>query len=175
MTWQIDTAHTTVGFSIKYMMVSTVRGHFRRYDAQLQIDPNDLSRSSVSAVIDVESIDTNVEMRDKHLRSEDFFEVENHPRIRFQSTKISRSGETFEVEGELTIRGITKPIKLQGEAQGPHLDPWGTPRIGVSLSGAINRDDFGVKWNAALEGGGALVAKTVNIHLEVQLVDKGDS
>lgn len=175
MTWQIDEAHTTVGFSIKYMMVSTVRGHFRRYDAQLQIDPKDLSRSSASAIIDVESIDTNVEMRDKHLRSKDFFDVENHPKIRFQSTRVSRSGESLEVEGDLTIREVTKTIKLQGEAQGPHKDPWGTPRIGVSLSGPINRDDFGVKWNEALEGGGALVAKTVNIHLEVQLVDKAEA
>lgn len=174
MTWQLDAAHSEIGFSVRHMMISTVRGTFTGVEAQIAFNPEDVSTAQVEAKIDAKSIDTAEAQRDGHLRSADFFDVENHPFILFKTTKVKASGADIDVTGDLTIRGISKSIILKGEIQGPGKDPWGMMRVGVSLSGEIDREDYGLTWNQALEAGGVLVAKKVKIQIEAQLVDKAD-
>lgn len=174
MTWQLDKAHSEIGFSVRHMMISTVRGHFSGVEAEVVFNPDDLSASKVEAKIDAETIDTGEAQRDGHLRSADFFDVENHPHLVFKSTNVSVRGTDIEVTGDLTIRETTKAITLKGEYQGPGKDPWGMTRMGFSLTGEIDREDFGLTWNQALETGGVLVAKKVKIQIEAQLVDKAD-
>jgi polyisoprenoid-binding protein YceI len=174
MTWQLDKAHSEVGFSVRHMMISTVRGNFAGVEAEVTFNPENLSDSRVEAKIDAETIDTGEAQRDGHLRSADFFDVENHPHIVFKSTNVRVSGTDIEVTGDLTIRETTKSVTLKGEYQGPGKDPWGMMRMGFSLAGEIDREDFGLTWNQALETGGVLVAKKVKMQVEVQLVDKAD-
>jgi polyisoprenoid-binding protein YceI len=172
MVWELDKSHSEVAFSVKHMMIATVKGKFKSFDATVELDPQAIEKSRVEATIDVASIDTHEDKRDGHLRSADFFDAENHPKMTFKSTKVTRRGEDIEVVGDLTIRGTTKPVTLKGTFEGPAKDPWGGQRFGFSLDGAVEREDFGLQWNVALETGGVLVGKTVKIHLEGQLVAK---
>jgi polyisoprenoid-binding protein YceI len=171
MSWKIDGSHSKVGFAVRHMMITTVRGAFATPTLDLSFDPKDLSRSSVKVTIDAKSVDTNEPARDAHLKSADFFDVENHPSITFVSKSASRKGDDLEVVGDLTIRGTTRSVTLKGEVQGPAKDPWGGNRFAFSLSADIDREEFGLKWNQALEAGGVLVAKKVKLEVEFQLVE----
>jgi polyisoprenoid-binding protein YceI len=170
MAWNIDKAHSDVGFAVKHMMISTVRGKFSSFDADVTLDPTSLEAASVTARIDAASIDTNEPKRDGHLRSADFFDAEKYPTLTFTSTKVKRSGDELEVTGNLKIKDQEHPVTLKGEVSGPSKDPWGNTRVGFSLSGEIEREKWGLGWNQALEAGGVLVGKKVKISLEAQLV-----
>jgi polyisoprenoid-binding protein YceI len=170
MTWNIDKAHSEIDFAVRHMMISTVRGKFARFDADVSVDPAKLEEAKVTARIDAASIDTAEEKRDGHLRSPDFFDVANYPTLTFTSTKVTRNGDDLEVTGNLKIKDQEHQVTLKGEVTGPGKDPWGNSRIGFSLSGEIDREKWGLTWNQALETGGVLVAKKVKITLETQLV-----
>lgn len=171
MNWQIDSAHTHVGFSVKHMMLATVRGEFKQYSGTLEIDPSDLTRSRVSGDIEVASLDTREANRDQHLRSADFFDAEQHPRITFVSRRIERRDpEHYQVIGDLTIRGVTREVSLEAEYSGIHKDPWGATRTGFTVRGTLDRKEFGLTWNAALETGGVLVGEKVKLELEIEAV-----
>lgn len=170
-TWKLDPMHSTIGFSVKHLMITTVRGRFNTVDGTIQLNDQDFTKSSVEATIDAKSIDTGVEYRDNHLRSGDFFSTEETPNITFRSTRIERKrDDEYNVYGDLTIRGVTKPIVLDAtfEGRGPGMD--GVERISFSAKGEINRKDFGVNWNVALEGGGVTVSDKVKLDLEIQAV-----
>jgi polyisoprenoid-binding protein YceI len=170
-TWTIDKTHSNVDFQVKHLMISNVRGHFRDFDATLLIDEAQPANSSVSAAIDVASIDTNEPDRDAHLRSDDFFNAERFPRITFQSRRVdSEDGRRFTIEGDLTIRNITREVTLQGELEGRVQDPWGKERAAFTARTEISRREFGVRWNQALETGGVVVSDTVKISLYVEAV-----
>jgi polyisoprenoid-binding protein YceI len=170
MTWNIDSAHSEVGFAVRHMMISTVRGKFGKVEAEVSLDPAQLEQAKVTARIDAASIDTAEEKRDGHLRSPDFFDVAKYPTLTFSSTKVTRRGDDVEVTGNLKIKDQEHAVTLKGEVTGPSKDPWGNMRVGFSLSGEIDREQFGLTWNQALEAGGVLVAKKVKLALEVQLV-----
>jgi polyisoprenoid-binding protein YceI len=171
MSYQIDTVHTHVGFSVKHMMVSTVRGQFGSYRGNLELDPKDFTKSKFEGEIDVESINTGNEQRDAHLRTNDFFDAPNHPKITFKSTKIeSKGGNDYLVTGDLTIRGVTKEIELAVEWSGTSKNPYGKTVTGLSAHTTINRKDFGVSFNALLETGGVAVGEKVKIEVEVEAV-----
>jgi polyisoprenoid-binding protein YceI len=171
--WELDPAHTTVGFVARHLMVAKVRGRFTGVSGSITVAerPED---SSVEVTIDAASIDTREEARDNHLRSPDFLDVENHPAITFRSTRVRHvEGNRWAVDGDLTIRGVTRPVTLDVEYEGLVRDPWGGERIGFSATAEIDRDDWGVSWNMPLEAGGLLVGKKVKIEIEVEAVRKG--
>ena len=170
-TWNLDKAHSEIEFKARHMMISTVKGQFKSFEVNVVSDSEDLSNAEISVTIDVSSINTSNEQRDEHLRSKDFFNVDEFPKIRFISTKINRiSEDEFDVEGDLTIRDITHPKKLKVELGGVAKDPWGNIKVGYSLRGAINRSDFGLVWNAALETGGVMVSEEVKFSADIQLI-----
>lgn len=178
-TWNIDSAHSQAEFTVKHMMITKVRGRFGDVSGTLTLDPETPASSRVAVDIDVASIDTRDEDRDAHLRSGDFFDVENHPTLTFRSTRVEglelEAGAGFRVIGDLTIRGTTKPVELDVVYEGEGQDPWGNERVAFSADTAIDRRDFGLEWNQALETGGVLVGHEVKIHLEAQAVlDSGD-
>ncbi len=168
-TWTIDPLHSEVGFSVRHMMVSKVRGKFTKFSGELVTGENPLA-SSVAAEIDLASIDTGAEQRDGHLRSPDFFDTENHPAMSYRSTGIRAKGDGYVVDGELTLKGVTKNVPLTLELNGFGPDPYGGTRAGFTATGEINRQDFGVTWNAAMEHGGVVVSDKVNINLEIEAV-----
>jgi polyisoprenoid-binding protein YceI len=168
-TWTLDPAHSEIGFVVRHMMVSKVRGHFEKYTASVTTAENPLE-SHAEAEIDLSSITTGNEQRDGHLRSSDFFDVETSPKMTFRSTGIRPDGENYLVDGELTIRGITKAVTLDVELGGFGADPYGGTRAGFSATTVINRQDFGVNWNAAVEGGGVVVSDKVTINIEAEAV-----
>jgi polyisoprenoid-binding protein YceI len=167
--WTIDPLHSEVGFSVRHMMVSKVRGKFAKFSGELVTAENPLA-SSVNAEIDLSSIETGAEQRDAHLRSPDFFDTENHPVMTYRSTGIRAKGDDYVVDGELTLKGITRQVPLTLELNGFGPDPYGGTRAGFTATGEINRQDFGVNWNAALEHGGVVVSDKVTIHLEIEAV-----
>lgn len=169
-TWTIDPAHTTVEFSVKHLMISTVRGHFGAVTGTILLDEQNPAASSVTAEIDVTSINTRQEQRDAHLRSADFFDVEQFPAIKFQSTRIQRDGDHYDVVGNLTIRDVTREVVLHTADEGRGGDPWGGQRAGFSATTKIDRRDFGLTWNQALETGGVVVGNDIKITLEVEAV-----
>lgn len=166
-TWTLDPAHSEVGFSVRHMMISKVRGAFGLKSATLVAPENPLE-AKVTASVDVTSLDTKDEGRDNHLRSDDFFDVENHPTMEFVSTGVRLDGDDFLVDGDLTIRGVTKPVTFEFDFGGFGADPWGNYKAGATAKTVINREDFGLTWNAALETGGVLVGKDVTITLDLQ-------
>ncbi len=171
MPWNLDPVHTHIGFSVKHMMVTTVRGQFRAYRGTVRLDPKDFARSSFEGEIDVASIDTGVADRDTHLRSNDFFDAPNHPKITFKSSRIEpKGGGEFVVHGDITIRGVTKPIALDVEFHGTSKNPYGKTVAGLTASGTVNRKDFGVSFNALLETGGVAVGEKVKLEVEVEAV-----
>ena len=171
-TWNLDAAHSVAEFKVKHMMISNVKGQFAKVTGVLQLDEQDITKSKVEASIDATSLNTRDDQRDTHLKSADFFDVEKHPSLTFKSTgiKIVRDGE-LSLEGDLTIHGITRKVSFTVEGPTPpSKDPWGNTRIAVSATAKINRKDFGLTWNAALETGGILVGEEVTITLDVQFV-----
>jgi polyisoprenoid-binding protein YceI len=171
-TWNIDPLHTTAEFKVRHMMITNVKGQFAEVSGVLKLDENDLASSSVEASIQAASIDTRNGQRDAHLRSADFFDVERFPTLSFTSTRVKRTADgELAVEGNLTIRGVTREVVFAVEGPTtPAQDPWGNTRIGLSAKSKIDRKDFGLLWNAALEAGGVLVGDEVTITLDVQLV-----
>lgn len=168
-TWTIDPSHTNVGFTVRHLMVSKVRGSFSAVEGAIVI-ADDPARSSVEAVVQMDSIDTRDEQRDGHLRSNDFFDIANHPTMTFRSTGIRADGDDYVLVGELTIKGVTKTVEFEVEFGGVSQDPWGGTRVGFEAEAEINRKDFGMEWNAALETGGVLVGEKVKITLDVEAV-----
>jgi polyisoprenoid-binding protein YceI len=169
--WNLDTIHSGINFTVRHMVVSKVRGRFAKFNGTVALDEGDFTRSSVEATIDASSIDTGTTQRDDHLKSADFFDVERFPEIRFLSTRIEKvSGDRYRLTGELTIHGVTRSIALETEYGGRGKDPWGNERVGFTAKGAIDRKDFGLVWNQALETGGVLVSDRVELELEVQVV-----
>ena len=168
--WQIDLAHSDIFFTVRHMVITKVRGRFAKWDGKLLLDEQTPSNSHVEVSIDAASINTNEEKRDAHLRSADFLDAEKFPKLTFKSTKVEGSGERLNVTGDLTIRGVTKSVTLDVEQLGKAKDPWGNNKIAFNGKVSINREDFGAKWNQALEAGGVLVGKQVDIDLEIQAV-----
>lgn len=170
-TWSIDASHSEVGFSVKHLMISAVRGRFAGVQGTVSFSEGDFANASASVTIDAASIDTREEKRDAHLRSADFFDVERFPTLTFTSRRVDRvSGDTFHLVGDLTIRDITKEVTLDVEFEGAQKDPWGNLKSGFTASTRINRKDFGLTWNATLETGGVLVGEEVKISLDVELL-----
>ena len=167
--WAIDPAHSEVQFKVKHLMISTVTGSFKQFGAEAELEGDDLTNAQVSFWADTASIFTNDEKRDAHLRSPDFFDSEQFPKLTFSSTRIEGSGSNWKVTGDLTIKGVTKPVTLDVEWSGQAKDPWGNTKAGLNLSGKIDRKEWGLTWNAALETGGVLVSDEVRILCEVQL------
>lgn len=169
--WQIDPAHTEVGFGVRHLMISTVKGHFTGVEGSVSVDGDDAETARVDVTIDASSIDTRVEQRDQHLRSPDFLDADNYPELKFESTKVERVGDDrLKITGDLTIRDTTREVSLDVQELGRVKDPWGSERAGFAASTEINRRDFGLTWNQALETGGVLVGDRVSITLETELV-----
>jgi len=168
-TWNLDKSHSGITFSVRHMMITNVRGSFNEFDAAVSADPADLAGLEASLTIDVASIDTKDEGRDGHLKSADFFNVEQFPQIAFKKTSlVSKGGEDYTLTGDLTIAGVTKSVILNTEISGPAKDPWGNTKFGVVADGTISRSEFGLTWNAALETGGFLVGDAIKIHIELE-------
>ena len=168
-TWDIDTAHSTVGFSVRHMMVSKVRGYFRTFSGVL-VTAEDPTASTVEATIDMDSIDTRQEQRDAHIRSADFFDVGNHTVMTFRSTEVRTDGADWTVAGDLTIKGITKPVELALELNGFGPDAYGGTRAGFSAKTDISRKEFGVDIDMPMDGGGVVVGDKVTVELEIEAV-----
>jgi polyisoprenoid-binding protein YceI len=175
--WEIDPVHSSVNFSVRHVMVSNVRGEFSKLSGTVVLDAKDITRSRVQATIDAASVNTRESQRDDHLRSPDFLDVARFPAIEFGSTRITHRGEgTFELTGDLTIHGVTRPVVLQVESDGTELkDPFGNIKRGASATTKINRKDFGLQWNMALEAGGFVVGDEVKIVIDVELVKQADA
>lgn len=172
--WAIDAAHSEITFKVKHLMISTVTGHFNTFNLEVETDDNDFnSAKRIEFTADVDSIDTNNEQRNAHLRSADFFNAEAHPQIQFLGTHYEANGDKANLSGDLTIAGITKPIKLNVEFGGLAKDPWGGERAGFTVTGKISRKEFGLTYNAATEAGGVVVGDEVKINAEIQLVKQG--
>jgi polyisoprenoid-binding protein YceI len=174
-TWQIDPNHSAAQFAVRHLAISTVRGAFTKVSGTVQVDDNDITKSTVDVTIDAASIDTRVEGRDKDLRSDHFFDVEKYPTLTFKSTKVEQIAPgKLKVTGDLTIHGVTKPAVL--DVEGPTAavkDPWGNQRAAVNATTKINRQDFNVKWNAKMDNGGLVVGDDVAITLDIEMVQKG--
>ena len=171
-TWAIDPAHTVVGFSARHLMAAKVRGSFEVFSGTIEIGENP-EASSVAVTIDAASITTGAADRDTHLRSPDFLDSGTFPNLEFRSTGVRREGDDYVVEGELTIRGVTEPVTLDLEYHGVATDPWGNDKALFSATTKIEREAWGLTWNAPLEAGGWLVGKTVDIELEIQAAKAG--
>ena len=169
--WNLDPTHSEVGFKVKHMMFTNVSGKFNEYSLSVENEDDDFETSLISFTAQINSIDTNNTDRDNHLRSADFFDAEKYPEMTFRSTGVSKAdGNNYKVAGELTIKETTRPVELSVEYSGLMKDPWGNTKIAVSVETKINRKDFGLSWNAALETGGVLVGEDVRINAEIQLV-----
>lgn len=169
-TWEIDSSHSGVHFNVRHLVVAKVRGQFTRWSGRLRVEEDDLTNASVEVVIDASSIDTGVADRDQHLRSADFLDVEKFPEITFKGKTVNKTGDVLSVAGELTIHGVTREAVLEVEYSGQAQDPWGNRRIGFSAKTALDRKDFGLTWNQALEAGGVLVGDRIAIEIEVEAV-----
>jgi polyisoprenoid-binding protein YceI len=170
-TYKVDADHSDIMFKVKHLMISTVSGIFKTFDATLEIDENDFTKANVYFEADTASVDTKNEQRDAHLKSDDFFNAEQFPKMTFKSTSVERkSGEEYVLNGDLTIRDITKPVALNVEFNGDVIDPWGKERKGFEITGKINRKEFGLKWSAVTEAGGLVVADDVKLQLNVEMV-----
>jgi polyisoprenoid-binding protein YceI len=175
-TWNIDTAHSGITFSVRHMVFAKVRGRFAAWTGKVALDPEDLTRSSVEVEIDAASIDTGVADRDTHLRSPDFLEAERFPALRFKSTEVETAGgNRYRIHGELTIRDVTRKVVLDAEYGGQARDPWGNQRVAFTATTSLDRGHFGLQWNQILEAGGVLVGTRIDIELEVQAVEAAAS
>ena len=171
MPWQIDTAHTSIDFSARHMMISKVRGRFERFSGTVNLDEQNPQNTRVDVTIDAVSINTREEQRDGHLRGADFLNVEQYPEIRFVSTKVERTGNaTAKLHGDLTIRDVTRPVVLDVEYVGQSKSPWGTTNYGFEGRTKLNRKEWGLTWNVALETGGWLVSEEIGVDIQIELV-----
>ena len=169
--WTIDPAHSEILFKVKHMMITNVKGEFRKFDAEILSNGEDFSNAKINAVIDASSIFTNNNDRDAHLKSADFFDAGNHNELRFESTEVNKvDDENYQLKGNLTIKGKTNETTLDVEFGGTAKDPYGNEKAGFSLSGKINRKDWGLNWNTALEAGGVMVSDEVKLLVEAQFV-----
>jgi polyisoprenoid-binding protein YceI len=168
-TWAIDPSHSTVSFTARHMMVAKVRGKFTEFSGSVNVAENVLD-STIEATVQLASVDTGDENRDGHLRSPDFFDVENTPTMTFKSTRIEPDGDDYKLFGDLTVRNVTKPVEFKLEYNGAGADPWGGFRAGLTATTEINRKDWNLEWNVALETGGVLVSEKVKIELDVELI-----
>lgn len=171
MKWVLDPTHSELGFKIRHLMISTVTGSFNDFTVETETSAEDFSNAVINAAISVASIDTKNSMRDDHLRTADFFEAETYPKVLFTSSKFEKLDDgSFSLAGDLTIRDVTKTVKLSVEYNGIAKDPWGNIKAGFAFEGKINRKDFGINYNAALEAGGVLLSEEVKIFGEIQLI-----
>jgi polyisoprenoid-binding protein YceI len=169
--WAIDPAHSKVGFKVKHLMISNVLGSFREFSGDVKTSGNDFSTALISLSLKTASVDTEMKDRDAHLKSPDFFDSEKYPTINFTGNGMKDLGDDlFELTGSLTIKGVSKPVTLSVEYGGVMADPWGNLKAGFSISGKINRKEWGLNWNSALEAGGVLVGEEVKINCDIQLV-----
>lgn len=167
--WALDPAHSSIDFSVRHMMIAKVKGSFNNFTASIEADPTDLTTANVEFSVELASVDTRNEDRDNHLRSADFFDVENHPNMTFTSTSIEKTGEgEYDLTGDLTIRGVTRSETFTVTFEGTGKDPWGNEKVGFNAEGKIKRSDYGLTWNAALETGGVLVGDEIKVSLEIQ-------
>ncbi|MFT3884548.1 MAG: YceI family protein [Flavobacteriales bacterium] len=173
--WTIDPAHSEIQFKVKHLMITTVTGSFQQFGAEIEAEHDDLSKAKVEFWADAASVSTGNEQRDGHLKGPDFFDAEKFPRITFKGTRTENVDQdgSWELYGDLTIKGVTKQVKLDIEWGGVTKDPWGNTKAGVSVHGKLDRKQWGLEWNAALESGGVLVSDEVRIACEVQLVKQG--
>lgn len=170
--WTIDTTHSEINFKVKHLVISTVTGKFKSFDATLETDNEDYENASIYFEADINSIDTNNDDRDTHLKSDDFFNAEEHPKLTFQSTSFKHIGEgEYKLIGNLTIRGNTKPVELDAVYGGTVLDPYGNTKAGFEVTGTINRKEFGLKWNGVTEAGNLVVSEDVKLDLNVQFTE----
>lgn len=168
--WIIDGSHSEVGFSVRHMMIATVKGRFSKVEGTLEFDPENLAAATFEGKIEAGSIDTRDENRDNHLRSADFFDVENNPYITFGNSKVTKvAGNEFTLVGDLTIHGVTKQVTLAGEFMGVNVDPWGNTKAGFTATAKISRKEWNLNWNAALEAGGVLVSDEVKLSLDLEV------
>lgn len=168
-TWTVDPAHSSLEFSAKHMMVTTVRGQFTQFTAEIEADPTDLTDSNIAFTVDVASVDTRNADRDTHLRSADFFDVEKYPQMTFKATKIASKGHNeYDVTGDLTIKDVTHPATFTMTFEGQHKDPWGNEKAGFTGEAKLSRKDWGLTWNVALEAGGVLVSDQIKVTLDIQ-------
>jgi polyisoprenoid-binding protein YceI len=168
--YEIDNSHSNLEFSIRHLVIAKVRGRFTQLSGTVELDPDDITRSKVTAQIVAASLSTAEDKRDAHLRSADFFDVENHPLITFTSEKVALAGDDLRVTGPLTIRGVTKDVTLVVEQLGTTRDPWGNQRVAFAARATLDRKDFGLSWNQVLEAGGFLVGDKVELSLDIQAV-----
>jgi polyisoprenoid-binding protein YceI len=169
--WVIDTTHSEVQFKVKHMMISTVTGYFSDFNATVETEGDDFNTAKVDFTANLNSISTNNEQRDTHLKTSDFFDAENHPKITFKGTKLEKlDNDNYILHGDLTIRGTTKPMKLKVEYGGTVQDPWGATRAGFTVEGKISRKEFGLHWNAMTETGGIVVSDEVRMHVNAEFV-----
>jgi polyisoprenoid-binding protein YceI len=172
-TWNVDRSHSWVGFSVKHMMVTNVRGEFGAFKGTVTTEGDDPATAKIDVSIEAASIDTRDAKRDEHLRSADFFDAANQPTIRFVSTAVEKAGSGLKVKGDLTMRGVTKPVVLDVTEVTPAVaDGWGGRRVGVQATTKLNRKEFGVSWNKTLDAGGVVVGDEVTVTLELELVNK---
>lgn len=173
--WTIDPAHSEIQFKVKHLMITTVTGSFQKFDADINAEGDDLSKARVRFTADIASVTTGNDQRDGHLKSADFFDADQFPQLVFEATgteNVDNDG-SWTLRGDLTIKGVTKPVQLSVEWGGVQRDPWGNTKAGVSIHGKIDRKEWGLNWNSALEGGGVLVSDEVRIAIEAQLVKQG--
>jgi polyisoprenoid-binding protein YceI len=169
--WKIDPAHSEIQFKVKHLMISTVTGYFRKFDAEVETETDDFNTTkSIEFSADIDTIDTNNEQRDTHLKSADFFNAEEHAALHYSGKKYEADGDTASMQGDLTIRGITKPLTLKVEFGGIVVDPYGQTKAGFTITGKISRKEFGLTWNAVTEAGSVVVSDDIKIHAEVQLI-----
>jgi polyisoprenoid-binding protein YceI len=174
-TWNVDPSHSSLGFTVRHMVVSKTRGRFTRWSGQIRFDPDDVTASSVEVTIDPASIDTADAQRDEHLRSADFLDVARFPTAAFRSSKVEDlGGDRYRIAGELTVHGATRPVVLEATYDGSGKDPWGGERAGFSATVTVDRKDFGLEWNKALETGGLLVGEKVELTLEIEAVKQAN-
>lgn len=166
--WNVDASHSSIGFSVKHMMVSKVRGTFGDFAAEVEADETDLTGAKIEFTIKVASINTGSADRDNHLRSADFFDAETYPEIKFVANNITKTGDDYEIAGDLTIKDVTKPVVFEAEYGGKGTNPWGVEVVAFEAETKINREEFGLTWNAALETGGVLVGKDIKITLDLE-------
>jgi len=169
-TWTIDPTHSNLEFGVRHLMISTVKGRFAEFSGTIQLDPADLTTAKLDVTVNTASIDTRAADRDSHLRSPDFFDVEKHPTLTYAGRRVEKIGDDYRVVGDLTIRGVTREVPLAVSLEGEVRDPWGNQRMAFAATTRINRADFGLVWNAALETGGVVVSDEVKISIDVELI-----
>jgi polyisoprenoid-binding protein YceI len=167
--WAVDAVHSSIDFSIKHLVIAKAKGNFQSFEATIEADPEDLTTADIEFTVDIASIDTRNADRDNHLRSADFFDIENYPKLTFKSTKIVKTDDgEYDVTGDLSLHGVTRPETFKITYEGTAKDPWGNEKVGFSGSGTINREDYGLTYNAALETGGVLLGSKVNVTIEIE-------